>query len=124
MGHVTCEIPVELTFSVEASYTPGEPATGPTYSCGGTPAYGPEWDLEKITSITYSTRVLKGGKFEYVEHDLLDEIKDEEEKKVFLLTFIEAILGSKLEQDFGEKIMDAIEEEDGEPDYDPHDDQD
>ncbi len=109
MGHVAAEVSVELTFSVESTYTMD--------------AWVPEWDLYEITSITYSKRELQDGTFVYKEHDLLDAIKDEEEKKVFLRTLIKALLGSKLEEDFGEAITQEIDE-DQEPDYDPHDNED
>lgn len=29
-------------------YSPGEPETGPTYACGGTPASGPEIELDRV----------------------------------------------------------------------------
>ncbi len=35
----------EIEASVEYSYTPGCPATGPTYDCGGTPPEPPEVDI-------------------------------------------------------------------------------
>lgn len=34
---------------VEYSYTPGRPATGPTYSCGGEPAEPAEIEINKLS---------------------------------------------------------------------------
>ena len=39
----------DLEVSVEGTYTPGSPATGPTYSCGGTPADPPDFEIECVT---------------------------------------------------------------------------
>ena len=39
----------DVMLTVEYNYIPGYPATGPTYSCGGEPACGPEVDILRIT---------------------------------------------------------------------------
>lgn len=45
MPSITYESPDEIfTLEVELA-SPHEPATGPTYSCGGTPAYDPEFEI-------------------------------------------------------------------------------
>lgn len=39
---------VDYCLSVKFEVDPGEPPTGPTYSCGGTPGYGPCLDIERV----------------------------------------------------------------------------
>ncbi len=38
---------INVEFDFKCTYA-GCPSTGPTYSCGGQPAEGPEWELEEI----------------------------------------------------------------------------
>ncbi len=65
--HITAHMPIGnddlgLTVPVEIHfhYTPGRPATGPTYDCGGEPAEGPELELIECTPET-TTRFMPGA---------------------------------------------------------------
>ncbi len=39
----------EYPIIITAEWDEGELATGPTYSCGGTPGYPAHWEIESIT---------------------------------------------------------------------------
>lgn len=58
------------------NFTPGRPATGPTYACGGTPAEPPEFDITSLEwsrdnkrTRTYEWQKIKGALFDLIAED-------------------------------------------------------
>lgn len=51
---------IEIEAAVKFGFTPGAPPTGPTYSSGGEPGYGPEVEIEEV-ELTVSDSSVVGG---------------------------------------------------------------
>lgn len=60
----------EREINIVFSYTPGAPATGPTYASGGEPGYGPEIEILKVSVLTSK----KGVPEVWAEADWLADI--------------------------------------------------
>ncbi len=68
----------ELEVDVRYSVTPGEPETGPTYACGGTPATGPEIEIDFVTLAGNATPViLTADEEEKLLQYLLEHLDDD-----------------------------------------------
>ena len=70
---------------VEFTHTPGRPATGSTYACGGTPAEPEEFDIISLEwsrnnkkTKTYQWHAIEGPLFDFITEDgyLLSELGD------------------------------------------------
>ena len=68
----------ELEVDVRYTATPGEPETGPTYACGGTPASPPEVEIDFVTIAGCSTPVtLTTDEEERLLQYLLEHLDDD-----------------------------------------------
>lgn len=71
----------ELTLSCDVEYectSKGYPETGPTYSCGGTPAEPPEFNIKVFLNGTDITTLLSQSQFDEIEQMVADEYSAEE----------------------------------------------
>lgn len=113
MNTYTVSVPVELTFVIEASYSPGRPATPPTYSSGGDPPEPAEWDIESLSDITFTHRKynLEKKAYDNIEISLLNAIPLDR-RVIVADAIIHAICNTKLDEQFAEAVSDEVQSHD------------
>ena len=111
MHEVNTELSEEFTIHIVAGYSPGRPATPPSYDSGGDPPEPDEWELRKITDVTYREGTLTydaSGKpqFSYQDRSLVANMS-EADRGEFLRLLDIALVHSSLRETIAENV--AIE---------------
>jgi hypothetical protein len=101
-------IPLELSFVFDVSVTPGALPTGPSYSSGGDPGYGPEVEINDLTAIEVETAHwapnATGGfirRWQTHRLDLIPEVKEALLKAILAVPFFnleDSLLENALEE--------------------------
>lgn len=106
--NLVVNIPLELTFTIEARYSPGRPETLPSYSSGGDPPEPAEVEMEKLLDITVQTQVWNetSRRYDRVERSIMPA------DPVFQ-TLLENWLASQpeLESDIADAVCNEAEKE-------------
>lgn len=103
---------VELTFHFEVGFTPETPAKMPNASDEvGDPGSPEEWEIEKLTDVTFFHRRWSKEKqgFVYMDVSLIQYMRPEIGKTV-LSALADAIQASELNDEFGEAVAEEASE--------------